>query len=388
MDITTEVKKLGRPPSTKQPQNSYCEICQQDFSTAKSLKLHKMTNKHKNKENPKSTFCETCEKDYVTVQKLKMHMMTNKHILLVQQKSVGDNDDSDSKSIEKNLSEDHPDLEEDLLENPDSKSNLKNYYPEDPPLIEQIFVQDPNSKLTEDPNPQQQSNKLQIEEIFLEEEPNSQPISPENSFENSQLVVKDEDLENPENLFENSQLFENKDYPEDQENEILEDDDQFTNMEKSFEDYIHEKEKKLEDHPEFQNNLKEGDFNSEKLQKSNYLDPESIAGSQNPPKRKHALSKKQKTGKVHCEICVIDISNQMTYEKHIKTNRHILKAQGKLLAKQIKEGNKEGNECFICRKSFVDNQGLQKHTASVHEGKKDYRCHLCQKYFTTSTGNN
>ena len=175
MDITTEVKKLGRP------QNSYCEICQQDFSNAKSLKLHKMTNKHKNKENPKTTFCETCDKDYVTVQKLKMHMMTNKHILLVQQKSVGDNDDSDSKSIEKNLSEDHPDLGEDLLENPDSKSNLNNYYPEDPPLIEQIFVQDPNSKLEDDPNPQQ-SNKLQIEEIFLEEEPNSQSISPANPF--------------------------------------------------------------------------------------------------------------------------------------------------------------------------------------------------------------
>ena len=370
MDITTEVKKLGRPPSTEQPQNSYCEICQQDFSTAKSLKLHLMTNKHKNKENPKTTFCETCDKDYVTIQKLKMHLMTNKHILLVQQKSVGDNDDSDSKSIEKNLSEDHPDLEEDLLENPDSKSNLNNYYPEDPPLIEQIFVQD-NSKLEDDPD-SQQSNKLQIEEIFLEEETNSQSILYENSFGKSQL-------------------FEKKNYPEDQENEIMnDDDDQFTKMEKSFEDYIHEKEKKLGDHPEFQNNSKEGysNENSQKLQKSNDLDPESIAGSQNPPKRKHALSKKQKTGKVHCEICVIDISNQMTYEKHIKTNRHILKAQGKLLAKQIKEGNKEGNECFICRKSFVDNQGLQKHTASVHEGKKDYRCHLCQKYFTTSTGNN
>ena len=86
--ITTEVKKIGRPPSNI-PQISYCEICQKDFSTSKSLKLHMMSNKHKNKENPKSTFCETCEKEYTTPNKLKMHLMTNKHILLVQEKSIG-----------------------------------------------------------------------------------------------------------------------------------------------------------------------------------------------------------------------------------------------------------------------------------------------------------
>ena len=47
----------------------------------------------------------------------------------------------------------------------------------------------------------------------------------------------------------------------------------------------------------------------------------------------------------------------------------------------VHEGKKPF-KCSICNVRFAQNQGLKKHIAAVHEGKKPFKCSICDDSFT------
>ena len=72
---------------------------------------------------------------------------------------------------------------------------------------------------------------------------------------------------------------------------------------------------------------------------------------------------------VKCESC------EKTFYTKKQLKIHSYNAHGQ---------NKEKPKCEICGKNFLDARNLQRHKNNVHEGRRDYKCEVCGRFFATN----
>ena len=80
---------------------------------------------------------------------------------------------------------------------------------------------------------------------------------------------------------------------------------------------------------------------------------------------------------LHCGLCSLQFDNRIGFDMH----QSIIHG----LVTKIKEKSvvfeKKSIQCSICETTFVTRRNLNRHTVSIHEGKKPYNCKMCDISF-------
>ena len=84
----------------------------------------------------------------------------------------------------------------------------------------------------------------------------------------------------------------------------------------------------------------------------------------------------------YCTKCSLQFGNMTVYNMHLsivhKENLEIKQeASCDILEKEIEEPEKVSLQCENCDKAFTTRSSLNRHVASIHEGKKPLKCDIC-----------
>ena len=71
---------------------------------------------------------------------------------------------------------------------------------------------------------------------------------------------------------------------------------------------------------------------------------------------------------------LLQLTSEIVVWKFLNKNKFFLENRSEM---------EKSLECEVCQKSFKTKSYLKKHIASAHEGKKPFKCNLCDARFTT-----
>ena len=114
--------------------------------------------------------------------------------------------------------------------------------------------------------------------------------------------------------------------------------------------------------------------------------------SSNAALKRHFDSVHLKMKIYECDICNQRFGTAWSLKAHI-INVHTVKRNhkcdscGKLFSQALylKSHIQKGCKCNFCGKLFSEGGILKKHIQKVHEGRRDYKCELCKKSYSTNT---